>query len=143
MRTGNMGKLLSLDARGRFGYSGGFGRIAFGYTRLGFYNWFCGTYQKKYYYGKPFIARQRITWGYNPQTEKQQSWRAVCAYAWVLWALVDVEIRELWKKKGNLKHITGPNLFMSRWLSMSSGGFGNIYFSYNNFGRIYQFDKNY
>lgn len=134
---------MSLDARGRFGYSGGFGRIAFGYTRLGFYSWYAGTYQKKYRGGKSFIARQRITWGSNPQTQKQQEWRAVCAYAWILWRLVSSENKLLWKIKGNKKHITGANLFMSRWLSYPSGGFGNIFFSYNSFGSTYQFDKNF
>mgnify|MGYP007099592342 CR=1 FL=1 len=53
MRTGALGKLLSIEARGKFGYSGAFGRIAFGFNRFGFYNWYCGIYQKKNLLGKP------------------------------------------------------------------------------------------
>ena len=116
MRCGNMGKLLSLDARGRFGYSGGFGRIAFGYTRLGFYSWWCGTYQKKYYYGKPFICRQRITWGRNNKHELQQAWRAVVASGWEQWATFDADTKFAWKRRGEDRRITGPNAFMSEWL---------------------------
>jgi len=116
MRTGTMGKLLSLDARGRFGYSGGFGRIAFGYNRFGFYNWYCGTYQKKYYYGKPYIARQRITWGSNPQTERQQLWRGVFADGKAEYDLLDNEARQQWREWGNKRKLTGYNYFMSEWL---------------------------
>ena len=134
MRTGNMGKLLSLDSRGKFGYSGGFGRIAFGYTRLGFYNWYCGIYQKKYFYGKPFISRSKFYRPTNPRTIKQQNWRAVCAYAWVLWALVDPAIKEKYKLRGAMNHMTGPNAFMSEWLKTPTHGFGNILFGYNAFG---------
>jgi len=111
-----MGKLLSLDARGRFGYSGAFGRIAFGYTRLGFYNWYCGTYQKKYYFGKPHISRQRITWGSNPQTERQQLWRGVHASGVTEWQTFDIETKEQWRLRARNRRITAFNMFMSEWL---------------------------
>lgn len=117
MRTGNLGKLYSLDARGKFGYSGGFGRIAFGYTRLGFYNWFCGIYQKKYFYGKPFISRSKFYRPTNPQTELQQAWRGVVASGWDEWNTFTAEKKEEYKKIGDSRRITGPNAFMSEWLN--------------------------
>lgn len=134
MRTGNMGKLLSLDARGKFGYSGGFGRIAFGYTRLGFYSWWCGIYQKKYYFGRPFISRSKFYRSDGGHTLQQKNNRARLAYMWVLWADVDTESREEWARLGVKKHMTGPNVFMSRWLKTPTGGFGNFLFSYSVFG---------
>lgn len=116
MRTGNMGKLLSLDARGKFGYSGGFGRIAFGYTRLGFYDWFCGIYQKKYYYGKAFISRMKFYRPTNPQTERQQLWRSIVANGWATWNTLTTEQKQAFKKMSKNMHMTGPNLFMSEYL---------------------------
>lgn len=116
MHVGNMGKLLSLDARGSFGYSGGFGRIAFGYTRLGFYNWYCGIYQKKYYFGKPYISRMKFYRPTNPQTARQQLWRSVVASGWEEWATYDIEQKNQWKLRGRNRRITGANMFMSEWL---------------------------
>ena len=112
-----MGKLLSLDARGKFGYSGGFGRITFGYTRLGFYSWWCGIYQKKYYYGEPYISRSKFYRPTNPRTELQQSWRAVVASGWDEWNTFDTETKKEWRLRGAMRHITGPNAFMSEWLN--------------------------
>jgi len=116
MRTGTMGKLLSLDARGKFGFSGGFGRIAFGYNRLGFYNWYCGMYQKKYYYGKPHISRQRFAWGKNNQLEKQQLWRGVFADGKVAYDNLTNEDKQIWRIRGGKRRLTGYNCYMSEWL---------------------------
>lgn len=134
MRADGLEKLNSLDARGKFGFSGGFGRITFGYFRFGFYSKFSGIYSKKYYYGEPYISRMKFYRPTNPQTIKQQNWRAICAYAWVLWADVDSDQREQYRLQADKLGITGPNLFMSKWLKNRHGGFGNILFSYNYFG---------
>jgi hypothetical protein len=134
MRTGTMGKLLSLDARGKFGYSGGFGRIAFGYTRLGFYNWYCGIYQKRYYYGKPYISKSKFYSSTGGNTLKQINNRAVLAYMWVLWAFVDQKIKEKYKINGAKIGITGANFFMSEWLKTPTSGFGSMLLGYNGFG---------
>ena len=117
MHAGAMGKLYSMDGRGKFGYSGGFGRIAFGYTRLGFYNWFCGIYQKKYYYGKPYIARQRFAWGSNPQTERQQSWRVVVKNGVIAWRALDAPTKKKWNKLASGRRMSGYNAFLSDYLN--------------------------
>jgi len=116
MRVGQMGKLLSLDARGKFGYSGGFGRVAFGYTRLGFYNWYCGIYQKRYYYGKPYISRSKFYRPVNPKTVKQQEWRAVFASAMHAWGELDIETKEIWKIKAKREKLPGYSLFTREYL---------------------------
>ncbi len=116
MHTGNMGKLLSIDARGKFGFSGGFGRIAFGYTRLGFYNWYAGIYQKKYLYGVPYLSRMKFYRPTNNQHENQQLWRSQVTGGWVAWRALDPETREQWRLRGMKRRMTGPNAFMSEWL---------------------------
>lgn len=116
MRTGTMGKLNSLDSRGKFGFSGGFGRIAFGYTRLGFYNWFCGIYQKKYYYGKAFISRSKFYRPKNPQTETQQAWRSNVTSGWIAYKALSESEKLFWRNIGTKKNISAPNAFMSAWL---------------------------
>jgi len=130
MRAGTMGKLHSMDGRGKFGYSGGFGRIAFGYTRLGFYHWLCGIYQKKYYYGKPHISRQRFTWGSNPRTLAQQNWRFVLAYGLVLWRALDSAQKLKYNKRAKGKIMSGYNLFLREWLQYPTVGFGSMLFGY-------------
>lgn len=134
MRTGNMGKLLSLDARGSFGRSGAFGRIAFGHTWLGYYSWYAGIYQKKYYYGKPYISRMKFYRPSNPRTVSQQNWRAVCAYGWVMWRLLSDSEKQEWQKIGDRKRISAANAFMSWWLKTPTSGLGYTYFGYNTFG---------
>ena len=134
MRTGNMGKLLSLDARGKFGYAGAFGRLSFGYNRFGFYSWWCGIYQKRYYYGKPYISRARFYRPKNTYTIKRQNWRMILAYSLIVWrSFSDVQKKQL-DKKAIGKHMTGYNYFNSDWLKNRRGGFGKILFSYSVFG---------
>lgn len=134
MHTGSMGKLLSLDARGSFGRSGGFGRIAFGFTYLGYYEWYAGIYQKKYYFGKPYISRMKFYRPTNPRTLKQQNWRAVCANGWTYWNSLTIEQKENYRIEGIKKRMSGANCFMSFWLKNPSRGFGNILFGYTGFG---------
>jgi hypothetical protein len=116
MHTGALGKVLSGEARGKFGYSGGFGRIAFGYTRFGFYNWYAGIYQKKYYFGKPYISRMKFYRPKNNQKPTQQLWRGVFKDGKAQYDLLSDEQKLVYKKRGILKHITGYNIFMSEWL---------------------------
>jgi len=112
-----MGKLLSLDARGKFGYSGGLGRIALGYTRLGFYNWYCGIYQKKYYFGKPYISRMKFYRPTNNQMETQQLWRGVLADGIIAWRALTSEQKKSFNKRAIGKTMSGYNLFLSEYLN--------------------------
>jgi hypothetical protein len=143
MHTGSMGMGYSMEARGQFAYSGGFGRIKFAYNRFGFYHWLAGIYQKKYIWGKSYFSREQFYRPSNPQTLAQQNWRAVHAFAWTLWRLASSDTQKMLNKKGNLKHMTGPNLFFSHWLFIPTGSFGYELFGYAGFGSNYQFDKNF
>lgn len=117
MRADGLDKLLSMSAHGRFGYAGGFGRISFGYNRFGFYSKFCGIYQKKFYYGVPYISKQKFYRPTNPQTEAQQLWRDVFKAGRVAWASLDPETQEQWVYRARKLHMTGFNKFMSEYLN--------------------------
>lgn len=135
MRVTGLFKMISLDARGKFGRSGGFGRVSFGYNYFGFYSIYAGIYQKKYYYGKPYLSKSKFYRPTNPQTVKQQNWRAVHAWGTYQWQNLDSEIKHEYNERAKIKRIEGYNLFMSEWLKPASTGFGRIVFSHNAFGK--------
>ena len=116
MHAGSMGKILSMDARGRFGFSGGFGRLSFGDNRFGYYSWYAGIYQKKYYFGKPYISRQKFYRPRNPQTELQQAWRAVVTSGWDAYNELTTNEKNEYKRLAKNRHMSGANFFMSEWL---------------------------
>jgi hypothetical protein len=136
MHTGAMGKVYSIDARGKFGFSGGFGRIAFGYNRLGFYNWYCGIYMKKYLWGKPYISRGKFWRPTNTRMLGQQNWRYTFKYAMDLWKNLDTETKNIYIERAKPLHLIGYNLFVKEFLRMPTGGFGKLLFSYNAFGLV-------
>lgn len=116
MRAEGMKKLLSLDARGTFGRGGGFGRVALGYNFFGFYSEYSGIYQKKYYYGVPYISKMKFYRPTNPQTPAQQNWRAIFAYGWILWRDLTDEEREYYRIQGKKMHMGPANAFMKVYL---------------------------
>ncbi len=117
MRVDGIEKGISLDARGKFGYSGGFGLIAFGYTRFGFYTWLAGIYQKKYFHGKSAIVRQRFSWGKNNQTPDQQAWRAVMASGVSAWQALSSDDKKSFNFRAKNLIMSGYNLFLREWLN--------------------------
>ncbi len=134
MALGPLDKLLSLDARGAFGFSGGFGKIRFGYTKLGYYTKYAGIYSKQHN-KKPFaISLKQFYRPSNPKTVKQMNWRYTLAYFWEVWYTLTPTEKESWRLKGMKKKMTGANAFMSQQLKNPTGGFGKILFSYNRFG---------
>lgn len=116
MHTGAMGKLLSLDARGRFGFSGGFGRLSFGYNRFAYYSWYAGIYQKKYLWGKPYISRSKFYRPKNNQMEKQQAWRQIFKDGKSAYDELTTEVKNQMRKDAERYHMTGYNMFMRTWL---------------------------
>lgn len=117
MRADGLDKLNSLDARGRFGYGGAFGRIALGYNRFGFYSKFCGIYSKKFYYGVPYISKMKFYRPTNPQTIPQQAWRAVFTDGFDAWQALDENTKDIYRARTKSRHMTGFNLFMSEYLN--------------------------
>lgn len=112
--------LMSIGARGQFGYSGGLGRIALGYTRLGFYCPYSGIYETKPRAGGRITYLKKFYRPTNPQTETQQAWRAVLTAGWAEWATYDPETKEQYRLRGIRRQMSGANLFMSEWLKSHS-----------------------
>jgi len=109
-------KLYSLDVRGEIGYSGGFGLIAFGWNRFGFYNVMCGIYAKFRTLKGPKLVRKVFYRPTNPQTVPQQAWRSIFADGKVAWDSLTLDQKKLYNKKAQSRRMTGYNLFMSQWL---------------------------
>ncbi len=105
-----------IDIRGKIGRGGGFGRIALGYNFFGFYSKYSGIYQKKYYFGKPYISKMKFFRPTNPQTVPQQAWRAVFADGKNAWDILDAPTKEIYRKKGQRKKMSGYNYFQSEYL---------------------------
>lgn len=110
------GKLMSLDARGKFAYSGGLGAIRLGYTRLGFYSPFHGVYQRKHTFVGPRISRMRYYRPTNPQTPTQQAWRAKMAEGWSGYNALTTPEKVQLSKEARKYRLSGPQLYMSRYL---------------------------
>lgn len=105
-----------IDIRGQLGRGGGFGRIALGYNFFGFYSKYSGIYQKKYYFGTPYISKMKFYRPTNPQTVPQQAWRAVFADGKIAWSALDPEAKEQYRLKGQRRKMSGYNFFQSEYL---------------------------
>lgn len=120
MRTSVKSRPMAFDVRGSFGYSGAFGRIAFGFNRFGFYDWNCGIYQKKYYYGEPYISKMKFYRPTNPRTLLQQSWRSIFTAGSVHWSSFTTNDKKSYNMRAKAYYMTGFNLHQREWLSSHS-----------------------
>jgi len=114
------GKLMSLHARGKFGFTAAAGFARCGYSRCGSSKDFGGIYQKKKTFVGNRVSRMRYYRPTNPQTETQQAWRAVLAAGWTEYALLTEDEKVLLSKQARRLRMSGPNLFMRRWLLSNS-----------------------
>lgn len=123
-------KMLSLDVRGKIGWTGGFGRISFGYNRFGFHSEYFGIYSKKLTLKGKQLSRMKYYRPTNSQMLAQQNWRAVHAYATSIWQSFDPETKEPYKIKAKRLKMEGYNLFLKNFLSNKPHGFGDIKYGY-------------
>lgn len=117
MRVDGLDKGLSVDTRGAFGYGGGFGRIAFGHNRFGFYSKYSGIYQKHYRYGESYISKMKFYRPTNPQTETQQAWRSIFANGHIAWRALTNSEKDVYRLRAKYQRKTGFNIFMSEYLN--------------------------
>lgn len=134
MRISGVYKIISNDARGKFGRGGGFGRISLGYNFFGFYSIYSGIWQKKYFFGKPYLSKMKFYRPTNPQTIRQQNRRYICSYGWVMWGSLSTNEKSAYNSEARELAMSGANLFMSRWLKNPTSGFGYTFFGHNTFG---------
>jgi len=116
MRADGLMKLNSLDSRGKFGRGGGFGRISFGYNFFAFYSIYSGIYQKKYYFGVPYISKSKFYRPTNPRTVAQQAHRSVFADGMTAWSSLDPETKESYRIQGRPLKLSGMNFFLRQYL---------------------------
>ncbi len=109
-------RFLALSVRGKMGFTGAVGMARAGYSKAGASKQFGGIYQRKKTKKGWRTSRMRYYNPSNPQTETQQAWRAVLASGWEAYALLTTDEKVLLSKQARLRRMTGPNLFMSRWL---------------------------
>lgn len=116
MLVSGMEQLMSLRARGQFGFTAGLGMARCGRTRCAASKRFGGIYSvKKTLRGKE-VSRMRYYRPTNPRTVAQQSWRSVFASGKSAYDALDAGEKVLLSKEARKYGMTGYNLFMSRWL---------------------------
>jgi hypothetical protein len=112
----DMGKVMSLDVRGQIGFTSGCGLARCGYSRCGASKDFGGIYQRKKTLAGWRTSRMRYYRPTNPQTEPQQDWRAELTAGWEAYSALTSEEKVVLSRKARLLRMSGPNLFMRKWL---------------------------
>ncbi len=112
-------KNMSLDTRGRLGFTSGCGLARCGYSRCGASKRFGGIYSRKKTKRGHGISRMRYYMPTNPQTEMQQNWRAVFTAGVGAWRLLTDGERIEYNKIGRKYRMTGYNLFLRRYLTQN------------------------
>jgi len=124
--------MYCFDIRGRAGFTAGVGFLRCGYSRLGASKVFGGIFSRKLIAkgvgwqnprlaGRWGISRMRYYRPTNPQTIPQQAWRGVFASGKAQYDLLTTGQRALLSKEAHKRHMTGYNLFQSRWLASHRG----------------------
>lgn len=109
-------KLVSLDARGKFARTGGFGAIRFAYNYFGYHTKYAGIYSIKHTRKGRALSRMKHYRPTNPRTPLQQAWRAVFTAGRNAYALLSPDDLRLLKRQAMNQRMTKYNLFMSRYL---------------------------
>jgi len=116
MLVTGMQQLMSLQPKGTFGFTSAVGFARCGYSKCGASKEYGGIYQRKKTLKGWRVSRMRYYRPSNPQTETQQSWRAVFTAGWEAYNLLSPEEKVLLYTQAQKYGISGPNLFMRRWL---------------------------
>lgn len=116
MITSPLEAAMSLDVRGRYGYTAGCGFARAGYSRCGASKELGGIYQRKKTLQGKKLSRMRYYRPTNPQTTAQQNWRSVFADGKTAYDALDDGQRMVLSKEARHYRMTGYNLFMRRWL---------------------------
>lgn len=107
-------KLVSLDVRGKMGFSAGCGIARCGYSRCGASARFGGIYSRKKTLKGWKTSRMKYYAPTNPQTEAQTARRSLFAMGVSAWqGLTDLD-KVYYNKVGRKYRMTGFNFFM-RW----------------------------
>jgi len=108
---------MSFDARGTFGFSAGLGFARCGYSRCASSKDYGGIYASKRTKQGIQVSRMVYYRTSNPQTTRQQTWRAVFRTGFGVWRGLTTSQKALLSKQARNLRMTGFNLFMRRYLS--------------------------
>lgn len=108
--------LVSIRATGQFGSTAGCGFARCSNARCGSSKLYGGIYSiKKTLKGK-IVSRMRVYRPTNPQTETQQTWRAIFADGVLAWQALTPEQKEVYLSEAHRLRMTSFNVFMRNWL---------------------------
>lgn len=130
MRTDKLGQRINIDNRGKIGRGGGFGFIRYGKNFFGLNCPLFGVWQKKYYYGKPYLCRQVMKGSTNHRYLAQQNWRYTHAFAVYLWQNMETEQKEVYRILGIPFALPAYQMWLKKFLREKPHKFGHVYFGY-------------
>ena len=107
---------VGLSVQGQFGFTAGVGMLRCGRSRCGADKDLGGTYTRVRTLKGWDIARRRYYRPANPQTVKQQAWRAKLAAGWPVYNSLTTEQKHALMVEARKYRLSGPTLFMSRYL---------------------------
>lgn len=111
-----LSKLASVDVRGEFGFSCGFGKGKWNLGRWGFYSPYAGIFSGKVTKKGRGLSQMIFYRPSNPQTPIQQAWRAKFTAGKAAWDALTPDEKLALSKEAQGRGMTGYNLFQSRWL---------------------------
>src|SRR5574337_392216 len=101
--------LVSLNARGKLGYTAAVGFARCGISRCGSSKLYGGIYQRKKTLNGWRTSRMRYYRPSNPQTTAQQAWRSIFASGLTAWRALTDDERKLLSKQALSYRMTGFN----------------------------------
>lgn len=125
-------RTTGFSMRGTLGFGRGYGGSEYGKARYGFSTPTSGIYQRKLIAkgadisnpraeGRWGVSRMRFYRPTNTQQPAQQAWRSIFADGWPVYNALTIEQKKRLSKEAAQQGLTGPNLFMSRWLQSRRG----------------------
>lgn len=110
-------RLLSFVTSGHFGRPNGFGLIRFGWTVYGEDVEWAGNFQRRKLSKGRGVIKTPHMWPSNPQTETQQSWRAIFATGVSAWQSLTTVDKSKYNRRARPLQMSGFNLYMREWLN--------------------------
>lgn len=117
MIVNGLQKVCSENARGKFSFSGGFGKLQFSYNRFGHYTEFAGIYCKYKKNDKIYTLKKKFYRPTNPNSINQIKYRNMFNDVWDYWYMSSDFQKDYWRKMGKKYGMTGQNYLMKLWFN--------------------------
>lgn len=127
-------KLISFDARKRFGFSNLYGTSHFGYSLYGDQNSEAGIYKRQKLAKGWGLSKMVFYWPSNPRTLAQQVRRIKFLDGRLNWLALTDGVRTSYNNKAIRFRMTGYNLFLSQYLKKLEGLYGASLFGASQYG---------